>query len=432
MPGGSSADTSITSSRTCSRASRALKICKTCTLTRRGARSRMRCATSRRSRGSLPASSRSSHRRTRRSQSTSSKSPAPTSARPDRERTMLTQAINTTRQIASSIAALPVSSAGIKIVQAHAARSRMRCATSRRSRGSLPASSRSSHRRTRRSQSTSSKSPAPTSARPDRERTMLTQAINTTRQIASSIAALPASSAGIKTVQAHVATFVTGTLPSVVEVQQATLALARDALSRIEPLLAPGTLAQALIDTLAALRKEATALQAVVTGTATSVANAVDQLSADAGTLTNEAIQINAQVASLNAQRDANKRKADEIATRIKWINAFSWIPIVKLADELASLISDQKTTEQLLSDAENNLQRAEQQQAVLTAVMQQTRSISTSVGQLANATQSLANAVNLVAGELGEGQATTSEQLAQLFATALKNNLTALQSLAS
>src|SRR5579883_2831234 len=223
MPGGSSADTSITSSRTCSRASRALKICKTCTLTRRGARSRMRCA------------------------------------------------------------------------------------TSRRSRGSLPASSRSSHRRTRRSQSTSSKSPAPTSARPDRERTMLTQAINTTRQIASSIAALPASSAGIKTVQAHVATFVTGTLPSVVEVQQATLALARDALSRIEPLLAPGTLAQALIDTLAALRKEATALQAVVTGTATSVANAVDQLSADAGTLTNEAIQINAQVASLNAQRDAHQ-----------------------------------------------------------------------------------------------------------------------------
>jgi chromosome segregation ATPase len=261
---------------------------------------------------------------------------------------------------------------------------------------------------------------------------MLGQAIQNTQTAASAIVAAPAATPTIATTQGHVRAFLEATLPQITKVQQAALALASQALSQLEPLLAAGTSAQAVLAALASLSQLAKAEQGQISSVAQAVAQAVSEFNADTAALTSAATDLNSQVAAMSAKRDAAQSEANELAKQIAWINAFSWFPLVKLAAELVSLITKQKTQEQALSDAENALRSVLAEQSALTNVLNETKSVSVGVGQLANVTQSLANAVNLVASELDDKDVTDSQQLATLYANALKGNLQALQSLAA
>lgn len=263
---------------------------------------------------------------------------------------------------------------------------------------------------------------------------MLQQAIAITRSLASQIAATSAASPTISQTQADVANFTGNPLSTIDELRTNMLSFAEEGVSQLTSLLAATDMElPPLAAELSTLQTQAQQLQSQISPALQLVSSAVTTFSGDVGALQNAAASLDVQIAALTAKRDQASDEANKIADRIKWIDGFSTVlPILKLADELESLISSQKTTEQQLADAESNLQSLVAQSNALNSAMQLSTSLSTTVSQLANATQSLANATNLVASELTTQVQSSTPAQAKIFALALEGNLKAVISLAS
>ena len=159
------------------------------------------------------------------------------------------------------------------------------------------------------------------------------------------------------------------------------------------------------------------------------------QFSNDGARLTQIHANYQAQIKVQQDQISRQQSKVNQIKDRIKWINRMSIIcPWLKLASELASLITEQKTTEATLSDARNQLNRQMADLNNLNVATSQILNLEHSVEGLQTATQNVVNSMNIINGSLQNEQQflDDAKDQAVLFMNALKGNLQELVNEAS
>jgi Bacillus haemolytic enterotoxin (HBL) len=262
---------------------------------------------------------------------------------------------------------------------------------------------------------------------------MLSTVIRNAQNLAAQVASWPPSSGPVNDTRAHAQAFNTSVVPQISGTQTAVQQFATTAQATVDTLLAQvnqssAPLGSNLGQALSALAAQATTLQNQLNALSAQTNAARSQFASDNGALMNAQAQARAQLAGSAAERDHWQSVADELRTRSTWTNIFGSIfPLVKIGDEIASLIQYQKTTEAALADANAKYAQAAQVSAQLDVQANQFGAMASLVGQLADGVQSLSNAMNFVAADLNN-QASfanlTTQQNAVLFLTALKTSL--------
>ena len=160
-----------------------------------------------------------------------------------------------------------------------------------------------------------------------------------------------------------------------------------------------------------------------------------NQFSNDGSRLNQLHANFEAQIKVQKDQISRQQSEVNKINDRIKWINRMSIVcPWLKLASELESLITTQKTTEANLNDAQKQLSREVLDLNHLNIATSQIQNLEHSVGGLQTVTQNLVNSITIISGSLQNEQEFLDDAKDQaiLFMTALKSNLQELVNEAS
>lgn len=267
---------------------------------------------------------------------------------------------------------------------------------------------------------------------------MLTQVIQSATQVAQSAAQLPAPPGAAQTAQADVKAFLAQSVPALQNLQKVVSQFAATSslnVTGILDALNQGAAASSLVGRVQALGQEAGPVAGVVSGASTLAGQNRDRFSSDSAALTNQAAVLQSQAAGLIADRDQKAAAAESLRKRIQIINALSFInPLIKLFDELASLIQSSKSTEAQLADDNQKVAQIQAQMSQLSAMAQQVGSLNAGTSQLAGAVQSVANVFNMVNSQLKNDQqfaGATDAATAALYVRALQSNLQNLVQLA-
>lgn len=263
---------------------------------------------------------------------------------------------------------------------------------------------------------------------------MLEQAIANLRALASQIASIETDVPAAARMRLDVASFAGAPLDGLERYRGQVLSYANDGVARLGDLAeAAGTDAGPLASELAGLRTGAQTLRTQALPIEQGVQDAAERFDQDSGALSASAATLAAQAAQASAQRDAAAAAADKIAERIKIVDGISSVfPIVGIADEVASLITNQKLVEQTFTEADARLQRLNARCGRIRQMAELSSSLSSKVLQLARTTQSLGNATRLVSSQLATPIGGTSPALAKLAALTLVANLKSVAALAS
>ena len=196
-----------------------------------------------------------------------------------------------------------------------------------------------------------------------------------------------------------------------------------------------GAMTPAALAAMHDLGLRAADLQAKAQAAQDQVQASRDALSGDVATLTARATELAAQAAGLEARQRELMDKARAIQKRIDTINALMLIPVVgpfiKLGDELASLITDHKSTEETLADTARDLAGIQMQRAQLQAAAAQAAALAQLSSQMASGAQNVATLLALIAGKLQNEQAFASGNSRPMLLT-LQASLQQLQSMVS
>jgi hypothetical protein len=262
---------------------------------------------------------------------------------------------------------------------------------------------------------------------------MFGQVLQTSVTLATGLAGSNLPGAAEK-VRADARTFLDQAVPHLGQMRQGVISFSSAAaaqLNNLEQTLATGAPAASVAATLHQLGQSAVSLQSQVQKGNTGISRWRDSFAHDSATLTTERVQAKAKLDGLQAERDRFESEASNLRHRLQIINSIPIVsPIIKIADEIASLIQSSKFTEERLDDANRRLAELQSQAVQLNCIINQLSSLNVATGQLAGGTQSLVNVVNLVADDLQNYEKfaeAANANSALLFLKALQANINSL-----
>ena len=269
---------------------------------------------------------------------------------------------------------------------------------------------------------------------------MFSQVIQNAENLASSVASMPAPPQAAPVIT-HVKTFSSSEVPALKSYASACSSFATSATKTVDAMLSAidgGAKPASQKAELDGLVSQIDSLEGQADKTNGDLQGFRDQFNGDAADLQGAVGTLNAQVAGLQAQQQRYSKKLSDLKSREAAIRAVSYIPgiglLAKAADEIASLITEQKTTEAAMSDASRQLSGVLAQQSQLRGTAAQIQQMENVIVQLANGTQNTTNTVNMLKQQLdsedtflnGAGDAP------KLFLTATKSSLSQLETLVS
>jgi predicted nucleic acid-binding Zn-ribbon protein len=261
---------------------------------------------------------------------------------------------------------------------------------------------------------------------------MLSQVIQTTQQLADQIMNGPGDSTATGQTKTDVADFRTSLLPQIGTIQQQLIAFANNqqtAVASAKALLNTPQQQAGLRQFITQAQGQSNSLRAQMSGIQDAVMGTRDRFTSDCAALIAEQSSLMGQQQELQGQIAAQQELFRKTQKHIDAINKMSiFLPIAKLADELASLISQKKTSEQQLADFSNRLSVLQNQMAGLVQNTTTLQNLQPLVEQIANSTQGLFNTLCLIDDKLkdqlqGIDTASNSDVL-MLFMTVLENTL--------
>jgi hypothetical protein len=262
---------------------------------------------------------------------------------------------------------------------------------------------------------------------------MLTQVIANAAAQAAAIGRMPDLPGAGHTARAQVAAFEAEILPLIAGTQKSVAAFARDAGETVADLLrrasGPGApLADQLRRALDPIARLAQQAEAQSTTAQSRCQNARAEFARDRGELLTAQTQARARLAGANAQLEHWRQEAEKLRTRSTATTIVGiFFPLVKLGDEIASLIQYRKSTEGALSDASRQAAEAAHETASLDALANQFGALEALMGQLVGGVQYLANAMSFVTATLTDEAgfvALTTPVTAGLFLRALETSV--------
>lgn len=267
---------------------------------------------------------------------------------------------------------------------------------------------------------------------------MLTQAITSSTTLANRIVQAPAVTGAGQALVSDARNFLQTVTPALSKLQSEATGFGQGATGTVNTLLqqvSSGTPPGQLLPQLQSLGQQAGALSGEASN-ATSLTNASrDAFTNDSAALATEQVQLQSQANALESRRSQLEREAESLRTRLNIINGISIVfPIVKIADEIASLIQSSKLTEGQLSSVNGELSGVQQRLGQLNVLAQQTGSLKVGSAQLAGGVQSLSNVVNMINSQLQNGRQfadAADASTAKLYLAALGSNLQTLQQIA-
>jgi chromosome segregation ATPase len=267
---------------------------------------------------------------------------------------------------------------------------------------------------------------------------MLNQVIQTVTAIATKIAQNSAGAGAVQVLANHIRDLLQTVVPSVSQLSRnvagfdaaatkVTASLLTD-VSAGKPAAGLVPQLQQLTQQMSGLTQQATSATNLTTVSRTNLAN-------DSASLTTEQVQLKGEITGLEANREALSKEAAALRQRLDIINGISWVfPIVKLFDEIASLIQSSKSTESQLNGVNEKLVDLQTHTSQLGALLQQVEALRVGAGQLVGGVQSLTNVIGMINGQLQNDKEfanAADAKTATLYLTALQSNLKMLQQLA-
>jgi chromosome segregation ATPase len=264
---------------------------------------------------------------------------------------------------------------------------------------------------------------------------VLSQALEAAADQASAISSTGDLPGAVHTARADAQGFAQDALPAVGKVRDdvnAFAAGAGDAVTGMLAQLRAGQAVENVVRELQGLSSQAEPLRAGAGAALATVTQWRDVLAADSDALVTARTQYQGRLAALTNRRKQLQGQADAIRQRLDIVNALMIVtPLAKLADEIASLVTTGKLTEQQLSDTSAQLQNVQAQSSTVNQAVSQVDSLRTSIGTLSDGAQNVANAISVVTSQLAnDADLTTSADAstAVLYLTALQSNLKDLQ----
>ena len=265
---------------------------------------------------------------------------------------------------------------------------------------------------------------------------MLSTVLQNTEQLVNTVRGLAAPPPPAGQMQAQVVQTAGQLLPAVGAARSALLAVAAQSLTRINALsaeAAAGTDPGSAVQTLHLVGAAFTQAGAELTPLVGRLNVFRDSLGQDMAAMAQEQVQLNAQLAGLAAQRDHWNAELDSLKkqdTATEVLTAF-FGPLAWAGSELASAIQYGKSTEAALEETNKNLADLSGQAHALEAAVNACALLSSAAGQLAAAVQNVANALNLITGDLSDDEIAASAANAvtlRLFLISLQSAMTTLQ----
>lgn len=267
---------------------------------------------------------------------------------------------------------------------------------------------------------------------------MLTQSIQSSTNIANQILQSPSVPGAGQTLVNDANNFLRNVTPSLTHLQSDVNSFGSQASGTVNTLLqqvSSGTPPGQLLPQLQTLAQQAGSLNSEASSASASTNASRDAFSNDSAALASQQVQLQSQASALHSRQSELESQASSLRTRLNIINGISVVfPIVKLADEIASLIQSSKLTESQLSDVSGQLANVQSQLAQLTALVQQTGTLKVGSAQLAGSVQSLSNVINMIGSQLQNDQQfanAADANTATLYLKALQTNLGTLQQIA-
>ncbi|MDA5095583.1 hypothetical protein O2N63_15950 [Aliiroseovarius sp. KMU-50] len=236
---------------------------------------------------------------------------------------------------------------------------------------------------------------------------MFRQVIANALNLANAISALPKTSQSQAIIQ-HASNFSDTEVPALQSFASACTSFLNSATPSVATMLKAiegGATPESQKSALDNLISQIDGLDTLAVKSNTDLNSFRNTFNADCAELQTAVGQLRGQIAGLQARQSHYRQKAKELQSRINVMNVMVWVPfvgwIVKGASELASLITEHKSTEVALSDATSSLANVKAQEAQLNSSVVQAQQLQSLVGQLASGTQNVTNAVNMLKQQL-------------------------------
>ncbi len=265
---------------------------------------------------------------------------------------------------------------------------------------------------------------------------MLSQVIEASGRAADSVmrmATLPGISDAVR---AHAAQFINSTVPAARSMQVAVRAFASASAGTVNRLMGEignDTMPASLVSDLRDMAQAAQAASLRLNEVSGQMDQARSMMAQDDAVLANKQVECRANLAALNSQLQHYRDEAEALRKRDLATTIVGAIfPLVKIADEIASLIQYQKSTEAALQEAQQSVAMAEQQAHSMDGAVAQLGNLMSVLQTLVGGIQNVANALSVVNGRLTSEDhfaAITTPPTAVLMLTALKSSLDVLSS---
>jgi hypothetical protein len=263
---------------------------------------------------------------------------------------------------------------------------------------------------------------------------MLSQVIEASGRAADSVMRMATLPGVSDAVRAHAAQFINSTIPAARSMQDAVRAFTSASTSTVTRLLGEisnGVMPPSLLSDLRNMAQAAQAASSRLSEVSGQMNQARDTMAQDHVALANKQVECRANLAALNSQAQHYRDEAEALRKRDLATTIVGAIfPLVKVADEIASLIQYQKSTEAALQEAQQSVASAEQQVQSLDGAVAQLGGLMGVLETLVGGIQNVANALSVVNGRLASEDhfaAITMPATALLMLNALKSSLDVL-----